>query len=230
VVLIPFCSFAEQRTLNVDIIDFVPLYQFNEQGKAIGRLSEKVLKIIEKAGYDVRMNHVSEKRMILDIIEGKADVWMGVSAMEEFKTNALIGKESFLNMQLSAWTTGKKIVLKNPEDLKKYSVILITGYNYGGLADYVKNKANDVRYVEVNDIEQAYQILDKNRADLFLDYDMTMNSWAEKNPNERWSHEPFKNVDCHIVVSKKSINAEKVLADLEKAMLDLHRLDASIIR
>ncbi|WP_373997862.1 substrate-binding periplasmic protein [Bdellovibrio bacteriovorus] len=216
-------AWVTEKELTVAIIDFAPFYGVDAEKNPVGLLSQRVQKILKIAGYKMRPIFVPAKRMAYEISTGNINVWMGVSSFPEFRDTTYIGDELFLEMTLSIWAYNKEDL---PSDLFRDSTkgVVIFGYSYGGLLESLKKRPAD-KYIEAKSIDQASLILKNKRAQYIINYNAPMYFWLKNNPTQKLYSQVIKSIPCHIVVSKKTPDAERVLIQLERALRKLKTSD-----
>ena len=208
---------AEAKTIRMVYIEAPPFYFTDPNGTPHGFLIELMNQVTQKAGYELEAFSYPAKRMAYMLINGEADIWLGVSTIPDFKGRTLIGKTEVLNVVLNIYSIGNKKALLDKEDFSGHSIIVLRGYSYGGLINFIKDPANRVTYYETGSHESAFKMLKNGRADYLLDYcipaDRTMD--IVKIPglkSARLSSLPLK-----FVVSKKTPDALNVLMEIEDA-------------
>lgn len=209
--------------VNVGYIEFPPVFYTDSKGKPQGILIDLVGKVIVHAGYEWKAASYPTNRMISLLVNGKIDLWVGLSTIPAFKEKTLIGQSEIMKISLCSYTIGKKPPIKTKEDLKGKSVIILNGYSYGGWITFIQNPHNNIRYHGTGTHMSAFKMLKAKRADYLLNY---------KGPSET----TLKNIEipdlqvneisafgAYFVVSKKTPNAEDLLNDLEKAYQQLKK-------
>ncbi|MBO9667101.1 MAG: transporter substrate-binding domain-containing protein [Bdellovibrio sp.] len=208
----PVTVSTPQRTLRIMFIEIPPFYT-SVQGTPSGYVYKIAVNAVKAAGFKPEAHIVPLKRLGLEIAEGNADIWVGPSTFPEFKNKAYIGTKPVAHLKLATWSFGQTLDIKNLEDLKKYRIVIIYGYNYGGVADEIKTKGYN--YIEAKDMNQAYRLLSNKRADVLVNYTKVVEPWQKQNPRKRLRGYVFRSVECNIVVSRKTMDAMDVLKRLE---------------
>lgn len=178
---------------------------------------EKIHKMITDAGFKPEPYPLPLKRIPQELAAGKIDLWIGVAGLPLLKEGAFIGDMTVLKLRLSTWSLGQNIKISSLEDFRKHPVALITPFAYGGLAEKIRAPQSGIKYFDVKDISQAYRLLVNRRADVLLQFDDLMDIWQKENPRERLRKNPYSELPCHIMISKKTPDAAEILKRLEKA-------------
>lgn len=208
------------RTLTFAVIDFPPYYVWDGK-QATGLLTDKLIKLIEQAGFKAEPRFLPTKRVAQEVASGNIDLWLGSSKTRLFKEGAFIGGSAVLKMKLSTWSLGRNIKISSLDDFKKHPVALIGDFSYGNLSEQIKNPENQIKYYEVKDANQAYRLLINGRVDIFLQYDNIMEPWMKANPRKLLRKNMYLEIPWYLTVSKKTPDAAEILKRLEKALKTL---------
>ena len=74
-----------------------------------------------------------------------------------------------VTLELHAWHLNTTETLKTFDQIRHKRVIVISGYNYGGLMSWME-KQSDIALTEAPDHRAAIDMLKRNRGDYLLDY------------------------------------------------------------
>ena len=159
------------------------------------------------------------KRVYQNLIDGNIDIYLGPlkPAFEGFKESVLHRDFSPVSIELRSFYFGDKPEITKKEDLSGKDVLIIRGYTYGGLVNFILDPKNNVKYREINSFDQAMQILKKGRADYHLDYRKTGEIYLKNNPEPDLKNSTLFSVDLYFMVSKHTPDAEKILESVENA-------------
>lgn len=203
-------------------IEFPPISYTDQNGNPAGSLINIASRIFEKANLQWSAQAYPTSRMVKYLAEGKLDVWIGLTSIPELQSTTLVGNSTPIILKLNAYSVDQQHQVKTPQDLVGKSVIIIRGYSYGGWINFIKNRNNNISYIEVNSHETALNALGKKRAEIMLAYQSPMNAVLENIQIKNLHFSNILSLDCRIIVSKKSQNAAKLLQDLEAAFISLH--------
>lgn len=221
-----FSIIAAER-IKYAYIEFPPITYTDQNGKPAGSLINIASRIFEKANLPWTAHAFPTSRMVKYLVEGEIDVWIGVTTLPELQDTTLVGNSTPMVLKFNAYSVDQQYRVKSPQDLVGKSVIIIRGYSYGGWINFIKDKNNNISYIEVNSHETALNALERKRAKIMLAYQSPMDAALENMPIENLQFTNILNLDCRIIVSKKAKNAEKLLQDLEAAFVSLN-LDEQI--
>lgn len=208
---------APKRKLRMAYTDFPPFLEKTADGPK-GLLIDQAKKIVTRAGYDLEFVYVPFKRMPGELSNGNVDIWLGLTHYHEFKSTTFIGNKAVATLELMTYALGQDVQVKNSAALKKYRLVTHSGYSYGGLIDEIHDPKNKYQYIEVKDIDQAYRLLVNKRADVFLNYRANIDTWMKEHPASRLRGRIFKNIPVHFAVSRKALEGNDVLKNLEQAV------------
>ena len=107
---------AEARTVRMVYIEAPPFYYTDGKGNPQGFLIELMRKVADKAGYGLETISFPAKRMAYKLINGEADIWLGVSAIPAFKGKTLIGNSEIINVVLNIYYLGDRQALFDKKD------------------------------------------------------------------------------------------------------------------
>lgn len=224
ILLITGSIVSEARTLKVGYIEFPPVFYTNDKGNPEGILIDLASKIIPEAGYEWQAFSYPVKRMAGYIVSGKLDLWIGLNTIPVFENNAYKSSIKVHEITLKVYRTDKRLPdIKNPEDLKNKSVIILSGYSYGGWINFINNRINSVKYTKAHNHDSALKMLKAGRADYLLNYNRPAEKAIKKSSEENIYSNTVSSFGAYFVVSKKVPDAENILKNLEAAYLKLKR-------
>lgn len=123
----------------------------------------------------------------------------------------------------------------NLEDLKEYQIVATLGYYYGAEFKALE-EAHKLKVLRVTTDEQALQVLLAERADLFaaqfeVGYEVLHGKFSSSKAAQITNSKPFDSTDYHLIISKKSPNANELLAKFNEGLAKLRQsgqLDAML--
>ncbi len=217
-------SLAEdKRTIKMGYIEFFPETYTTESGQPAGYFYEMMIKTAQKAGYNLTAKSYPTKRLIRMLIDGELDIWPGLSTLAPLKETTLVGTSIIGELQLRAYTVGKKEPILKKEDLIGKNIVILRGYSYGGWASYIKESLNEKNVKTVNSHVQALKMLRANRVQYVLDYKHPVDDILKLVSVPDLQSNEISSLSCYFVVSKTIPDAEKVLSDFEKAYQDIFK-------
>lgn len=208
---------SDRPTLIFGYIEFPPYYYTDEKGKAQGHLIDLANNIAREAGYAIDYIPLPTKRALLSVANGEVDLWFGLSTIDVYKDNVLISEHPIDRLELRVYSTKDMKDFHDKRDLIGKSVVILRGYSYGGLLDFIEDPANKIYTIRVTSHDQALSVLATRNIDYMIDYARIVESAREKYPVQNLKSRVLSTLDVHINLSKKMENAEKVLERLDKA-------------
>ena len=212
---------AGAKCLRMVYIEAPPFYYTDQDGRPQGFLYTLAKQVSEKAGYELYAVSYPAKRMAQKLINGEADLWLGATSIPLFKDNTVIGSEEIFQVRLNIYYRDEKEALSKTEDFSGKSLIVMRGYSYGGLINYIKAPENKVTYYETDSHESAFKMLKSGRADYLLDYATPAQRILKTLLIPNLKSARFSSVSLKFVVSKKVDNAADLLNQLEDAYRSL---------
>lgn len=208
---------AEANTIRMVYIEAPPFYFTDKDGRPQGILIELMNQVAKKAGYELEAFSYPAKRMAHKLIDGEADIWLGVATIPDFEGKTLIGNTELINVVLNVYYIGNKKVLLDKKDFSGKSMIVLRGYSYGGLINYIKDTANRVTYYETGSHASAFKMLKNGRADYLLDYSIPADRTMRIVKISGLKSARLSSVPLKFVVSRKTPDAPNVLKNIENA-------------
>ncbi|MBW0148058.1 substrate-binding periplasmic protein [Marinobacter arenosus] len=169
----PTTASAEEmasKTLRIAYVEFPPITFRNHAGEADGAMIDITRKVAIEAGYTPEFVYLPVSRVYLYLRNGLIDLWPGPTDIPTLEGEVLESWASPMPIRLSAWYVEKKMSpLENFDQLRGKTVIVIGGYTYAGLINWLNN-AEDIRITEAPNHRSAIDMLKRNRGDYLLDY------------------------------------------------------------
>ncbi len=224
VFIILSCSTSFSETLNVGA-SFAPPYYTVQDKQVTGIFGELMSQVLSEAGFDVIWKPYPTKRVYINLINGRLDVYLGPLKPEfkEFQTSVIHSRFSPVSIELRCFYFGEKSEITKREELSGKSILLIRGYTYGGLINFIHDPENNIHYSETRSFGQAVAMLKSKRADYHLDYRKTGEVYLKNTPEPDLKYSTFAHVDLYFIVSKHTPNAETVLTRIENAFRKIYK-------
>lgn len=165
----PVLADTGRNTVRIGYTEFPPIEYQNEQGQPAGYFIELTRKVVEEAGYEPEFIYLPISRAYLYLKSGAIDLFPGLSGVPVLKNDVL---ESWVNVypvKLYAWHLEDSAALAHFDQLEGKTVIVITGYTYGGLLTWL-GKVDSIRITEAPNNRAALEMLKLKRGDYVLDY------------------------------------------------------------
>lgn len=162
-------SAEASSTVRVAYVEFPPISYRNEQGEPAGEFVDITRKVAAEAGYQLEFIYLPVARTYLYLTNGTIDVWMGLTDIPALKDDVLESWISPIPVELSAWYLEGAPPVDHMDRLRNKTVILIGGYTYAGLRDWLTAQP-DIRITEAPNHRSGLNMLKRQRGDYLLDY------------------------------------------------------------
>lgn len=160
---------APVNTIRVAYIEFPPITYRNDRGEPAGDVVDITRKVAREAGYELELIYLPVARAYLYVRNGTIDMLMALTDIPGLKGDILESWVSPTPVVLSAWYLDKMAPIDHLDQFRNKTVILISGYTYAGLRDWLLSQA-DIRITEAPNHRSALNMLKRNRGDYLLDY------------------------------------------------------------
>lgn len=214
------------KTLKAGIVDFRPFYIVNGVDELGGSIYTILVKILDRAGYDYTIKGYPPKRLYTYLARGNADVYIGIKQVPLYQKQVLFSKTSIRELKLRIFGLPDTKMPEHIEGLAGEKVIALAGYGYGGYREsFLDDPRNKVELVISPNHEHAFRMLKArvNGVKYLLDYERPSKEALKKVHIAGIQTVPVFNLKTYIIVSRKTQDAGKVLAKLEKAYLELRK-------
>lgn len=222
---ISFVSTIYSQELIIGYVEFPPMTYTDQKGKPAGYIMDIATKSLEKAGFTWDAVSLPASKLSKLLTIGKIHVWLGLKTMPGFTDNTYISETVVEKLTLRAYTIGNKPPIHSLQDLKGKTLLILRGYSYGGWTRYIKDPANNIRYLEIQSHERAFSRLEKlsKRIDelYLLDYKHPSDKVLQKLELKNIKFNQVSSLDMHFVVTKHMHRAQAVLTKIEKAYTQL---------
>ena len=162
-------SAEASSTVRVAYVEFPPISYRNEQGEPAGEFVDITRKVAAEAGYQLEFIYLPVARTYLYLTNGTIDLWMGMTDIPALKDDVLESWISPIPVELSAWYLEGVPPVDHMDRLRNKTVILIGGYTYAGLRDWLTAQP-DIRITEAPNHRSGLNMLKRQRGDYLLDY------------------------------------------------------------
>jgi polar amino acid transport system substrate-binding protein len=210
-------GFPENRIVKMGYIEFPPVFFTNDRGKPEGFLIDLAEMVLSKAGYELSARALPTKRMAKELAAGKIHLWIGLATLPQFEGTTYIGRSEVARNRLRAYYAGATRSIRNKTDLSGRSVLIMRGYSYGGWIHFIKDPANNVRYIETDGHIEGFRMLKAGRAEYFLNYRSPAETALKSLSFSDLSFSEISSFGTYFVVSKKAPGAKTLLRNMESA-------------
>ncbi|MFO7530503.1 MAG: transporter substrate-binding domain-containing protein [Marinobacter sp.] len=162
-------AFEQGGVLRIAYNEFPPFAHHTESGEASGLIIEMTRKVAKEAGYQPEFLFLPISRVYLYLKNGMVDAWPGLTNIPQLEGEVLESWVQPMTVQLSAWYLAGKSPLNHFDDFKGKTVIVIGGYTYAGLIQWLQ-ESDQVLITEAPNHRAAIDMLKRHRGDYVLDY------------------------------------------------------------
>ena len=208
-----------EQPVVVGYLDFKPLYG-TVNNKPQGILADITRKVFEQLPLDYKERVMPTKRLFTSLKNGRVQMWCGI-IVDELQSQVWSGNVVLHNLSLNLYTLSNPVDIVKKSELKGKKIILLLGYSYGGLGEYIRNKENGVRFIDVKSHDDALRLLRTGRYQYLLNYRAPMNIALEKMPTPELKHSNISELPIVFNVTKNMQDGKKLLEQLDKTLAQL---------
>ena len=157
------------KTIRVAYVEFPPVTYRDDRGEPAGEFVDITRKVAAEAGYQLEFIYLPVARTYLYLKNGTIDLWMGLTDIPALKDDILESWISPIPVELSAWYLEGLPPVDHMDRLRNKTVILIGGYTYAGLRDWLTSQP-DIQITEAPNHRSGLNMLKRHRGDYLLDY------------------------------------------------------------
>lgn len=186
----------------------------NDKGEPDNPLLKLAGELFAKAGIPWHGRTYPAARMFRYLQDGTAQFSILVKA-PALQSCCLLSRKPVARADIRVYRQGVLAPIRSREELAGHSVIVVRGYSYAGLKDFVADPRNRVSTFEAPTHGAAFRMLASGRADYLIDY---AGPAAETLALERLSgvqSDSLSQQEVFLVLSRTYPDAEKVMARLE---------------
>ena len=210
----PPLASAEPLGLEFGVFNMPPFYTL-EDGKPVGGICIDIMEnLLKRADIPYYMKVYPTARLYFNLASGKTDLFVGIKEVATYKDHVLFSKSPVAKAELGVYYREGRAPIETKQDFIGKRIIVVRGYSYAGLIRFLEAPENNIR-IEVTDSHQdALKMLELRRADYFLDYTTTVENYLKNMPDLHIKHTVYNVLPLFLIVSKKTPDAENVLARL----------------
>ncbi len=157
------------QVLTVAYTEFPPLEFKGDNNQASGQFIDLTRQVAAEAGYELEFVFLPISRIYFYLKSGVIDLWPGVTQIPELQGLVLESEISTVPVRLSVWSLDGTAPVTRFESFHDRILILITGYTYGGLRDYLEQQ-DSIRLTYAPNHLAALRMLQRGRGHYLLDY------------------------------------------------------------
>lgn len=209
------------QNITIGYSDFPPFIYQDTAGKTSGFFLSPVLIILKEAGIDTVTNvkYISEPntQLIPDILSGKITLTLGLPGTPAFKDKIYVGTYPIVQIKINAYYIGEKQPITAIENLAGKSIIVIKGYSYGGMIEFLNDPKNKCVLKQAISHEEALKLLQTAKADYLLDYTAPINVQMETSSIAALRSTTLTSIPVHFIISKTVPDGEALMNKINEA-------------
>ena len=205
---------AQADPIKVGYVEFPP-YSYTESGKPAGSLIDTLQKVAADQGIQYTIESLPARRLMVGLPEGEVHLFLGVKTAKEFEGTTLASANPIDTVEMNAYAMNEAPAVKAKEDLGGKAVIALTGFSLGGWRAWMEDPANKVTLVDARTTEQALALLEAGRAPVFVQWSKPVQTALESKPMPALKTTSISSTPVYFVMSKKTPDAEALMAKLE---------------
>lgn len=203
-------------TIEFGMFDMPPFYNVKDGVPTGGICYDIMINMLEKAKIPFVAKVYPAPRLYANLVSGKTDVFIGIKDVPVYKDKVLYGATPVSQAELGVYSIGSSPI-KTKMDLVGKSVIVVRGYGYGGMIEFLKDPLNKVQLSDASTHESALKMLKMKRGEYLLDYTATINDILKKEPYPQITYSVLNSVPLYLIVSKSTLGGEQILTKLMAA-------------
>ncbi len=202
--------------IKMGIIPFAPYYYTTADGHQDGVIYNKIKRISQKLNQKLITYNLSPQRAIKELAGGNIDFVVAITTFPNLNKVAYVGNWPLSKIKLCAFSRKGTKLMTNYSDLNGKNVIILQGYNYGGLIKYIKDPKNKVKYHIVENHAIGVKMMQRGRADYLLAYKGPTEMALKQRPIPDMKYRTLHGLNLYFIFSKKFAEGDSVLTKYEK--------------
>lgn len=216
-------TLTAKETIAIGVLDFPPFYHVANGKEPEGVLLDYLNAVADKAGYACNISGYPSKRLFKYLRDGHVNLFAGIKGVSGYDNDVLYSKKKITEIDLRIYTREDTPMIHRMDELKGKCIMVISGYNYGGLLGFLEDPANRIILERSNDHELIFKKLIARRANYVLDYFEPSEFVLKKLRPRGIQSRSLTVVEAYLILSKKTPNAAETMARLEQACDELSR-------
>lgn len=215
------CSLAQaadgRAELEFGYVEQPPRTFTNEQGKAEGQVIRLVSDLFGKAGVAWRPVSYPAARLFENLKDGTtaASVLVRVPSLEQ---HCLWSRTDLGGEDIRVYYLADRPAVRSKEDLVDKSVIVLRGYSYSGLLNFLSEEKNRIALSYAASNSDSFEMLQAGRADYLVQYAEASERVLAAKPIPGIRHAVIGRTTRHLVLSRKVPDVEKKMERLEQIL------------
>ncbi|MAG66294.1 MULTISPECIES: substrate-binding periplasmic protein [Pseudomonas] len=213
----------EAAPVEFALADFPPYFQIDERNEPSGPVLELVAALFAEAEQPHIVRGYPAARLYQRLERGETAVSMGGAGHPEMARTSLRGRAPIFTVELNIYRKPQQPQVRQPAELAGKSVILISGYTYGALAQQLMSPASGARVAHAASHSSGLQMLLHDRAHYLIDYADPMRGLLENLPDNSITSDPLVQIPVYLFVSRAFPDGQALLQRLDAAFSALEQ-------
>lgn len=196
--------------------------QVDANGAPVNPLLKLAKVLFAEAGIPWHGAPYPASRMFTLLRTGAAQFSMLVAA-PTLAECCLVSREPVARTEVRVYWMGNTPPARQMTDLLAKSAIVIRGYSYGPMANFLTDERNAISRSIVDTHRSAFQMLEHGRADYLIDYTGPASEVLAARPVPGIHSAVLAPIEVHLVLSRTYPDAEAVMAKLEAIAVRLDK-------
>lgn len=205
------------------LADFPPYFQMDERNEPSGPVLELVAALFAEAEQPHVIRGYPAARLYRRLERGEAAVSMGGAGHPEMTRTSLRGSAPIFTVELNIYRKPQQPPIHRPTELAGKSVILISGYTYGAMAQQLASPASGTNIAHAANHSSALQMLLHDRAQYLIDYADPMRALLASLPDSSITSDPLVQIPVYLFVSRAYPQGQALLDRLDAAFSTLEQ-------
>lgn len=207
---------AFSEVITAGVISFSPYY-IVEKGVVKGGVYTDILeRMMERAGLKYSIKAYSVSELFAGIENGDVQIWMGTPV-----NGAISSPRKIAEANILVYTQSTISPPSSMDGLAGKRVLVIDGYNYGGLLKKLSEPSRGIIVDRVKSHETAFKRLSSGLERFVVDYQTPAEKTISDLKIMNLKSHILSTIDVKIYVSKKAPEPEKLMEKLMKAYVAL---------
>lgn len=211
---------AARPVLRVGFNASPPLAYFKDDGAPDGLIVRLAQRLLAKAAQPAEIGIYPAPRLLKSLQDGELDLSMLVRA-DDLEDCCLFSQGPVMTQVLRVYWLGKQMPVRRKEELVGQSLIVLHGYRYAGLIDFIQDESSRLRLETARTFDAALQMLGSGHANYLLAYEANMQDIAGERLPKGLQSEVIGRFPVHLVLNKNYPDARRAMARLESLLKEL---------
>jgi len=220
--LVCFPGSKKASEMNVAIIHFPPYY-ICDGSKPVGGIYVDLLRVVlDTSGIKHKLECFPPQRYYYNISEGNSPLTINIKGSKELEGKVIYSSLALPGLELRAYKANNsdESISKKEQFIGK-KIIVVRGYNYGGLLKYLEQPENKIDLVIAPSHLAGFKMLKAKRGEALLNYRHSAEDVSKETNIENIEYGVLYKLDGYFILNQNYPDAEQVMRKIETAYLSL---------